>query len=176
MTICNCSTPLSLARDIFEAALTSSNYLDVHGWQFTPTSFAYLIKTLRGQGYIKSGVQSLQTTVPTDPQMHEFYVVLSKTAPICTVSDIDLLTKASAELRDIEISRDDEAVRLAPLNETIGHLRSEIARVEADNAAIVARLQADNAVASRAFKRTMRRQSRVFRRKMRQYWHPRRGE
>ena len=137
----------SLARDIFEAALTSSNYLDVHGWQFTPTSFAYLIKTLRGQGYIKSGVQSLQTTVPTDPQMHEFYVALSKTAPICTVSDIDLLKTASAELRDIDISRDDEAIRLAPLNETIDHLRSEIARVEADNAATVARLQAENAAA-----------------------------
>jgi predicted SAM-dependent methyltransferase len=155
------------ARDKYEEAQTTPDYLDTHGWQFTPTFFEYLIKTLRGLNFIKSGVQSLQTNVSTG--LHEFYVSLSMSAQTCLTSDLDLLRKAEREVRDIHVARIDaqreteellrlrsgaeretgelmrlhsEAERqteeLVRLRSEAERLRSESARFQSENAALKA--------------------------------------
>lgn len=53
-----------------------SEYLDVHGWVFTPASFELLILELWLLGVIDWEVESCQTTEP-----HEFVVLLRRAAP-----------------------------------------------------------------------------------------------
>ncbi|MER9352811.1 methyltransferase domain-containing protein [Mesorhizobium sp. M0514] len=96
------------ARTMFESAQASDNYHDAHGWQFTPTSFRYLIKKLRSLGYIKSGELAFHKHESPRPSMHEFYISLSKAAPALQKPDIDLLKETERELRESRISRDDK--------------------------------------------------------------------
>lgn len=93
------------AKKLFENVQTSADYTDAHGWQFTPSSFRYLVKKLRALGYIKSGEIAFRTNPAGKPNLHEFYITLSKSAPAQTESDVDLLKQAEQELRAIFVSR-----------------------------------------------------------------------
>ncbi|RUW93480.1 methyltransferase domain-containing protein [Mesorhizobium sp. M7A.F.Ca.US.010.02.1.1] len=96
------------AKMQFESAQASDDYHDAHGWQFTPTSFRYLVKKLRSLGYIKSGELAFHKHDSPRPGMHEFYISLSKAAPVLQKPDIDLLKETERELREIRTSRDDK--------------------------------------------------------------------
>jgi hypothetical protein len=93
------------AKKLFDNVQTSSDYTDAHGWQFTPSSFRYMIKKLRSLGYIKSGEVAFHTNPAGQPNLHEFYITLSKSAPALKESDVDLLKQTEQELRAIFVSR-----------------------------------------------------------------------
>ncbi len=95
-----------LARREFELAQQSDEYRDVHGWQFTPAHFQYFINTLRKTGYIESGVKSFRTNNHGSALKYEFYAILSKSAPPCTIPDIELLKAAERDLLVISPSGD----------------------------------------------------------------------
>lgn len=99
------SNDLSAAHGQFNRAQNSLEYIDIHAWRFTPSYFRYLIKTLRTLNYIQSGVAELITNDDDPVFRFEFYATLSKTAPRCEDSDIDLLKAAEEELRVIRGSR-----------------------------------------------------------------------
>ena len=92
-------------KDFFDSLQQNADYQDAHGWQFTPTSFRYLIKKLRSLDYIKSGELAFHTNPAGQPSLHEFYITLSKSAPALKKSDVDLLKEAEQELRDLFVSR-----------------------------------------------------------------------
>ncbi|MER9723808.1 MULTISPECIES: methyltransferase domain-containing protein [unclassified Mesorhizobium] len=93
------------AKQLFESSQTDAEYHDAHGWQFTPTSFRYLIKKLRSLGYIKSGELAFHTIDAGQPNLHEFYITLSKSASVLEATDVDLLKQAEQELRTVFVSR-----------------------------------------------------------------------
>jgi predicted SAM-dependent methyltransferase len=93
------------AKKLFDNVQTSSDYTDAHGWQFTPSSFRYMVNKLRSLGYIKSGEVAFRTNPAGQPNLHEFYITLSKSAPALKESDVDLLKQTEQELRAIFVSR-----------------------------------------------------------------------
>ncbi|MER8746766.1 methyltransferase domain-containing protein [Mesorhizobium sp. M1004] len=113
------------AKSLFESAQSSADYHDVHGWQFTPTSFRYLIKKLRSLGYIKSGEIAFHKNDSIQLHMHEFYISLSKTAPVLQETDIDLLKETERELHEISVSRQD-----LNLKHEVDALRRRVAAVD----------------------------------------------
>ncbi|MER9458976.1 MULTISPECIES: methyltransferase domain-containing protein [unclassified Mesorhizobium] len=99
------------AKDHFDKSQKNPNYQDAHGWQFTPTSFRYLVKKLRSLGYIKSGEMEFHTNPAGKPNLHEFYITLSKSAPVLTTSDVDLIKQAEQELRGLFVSPQEMVTR-----------------------------------------------------------------
>jgi predicted SAM-dependent methyltransferase len=93
------------AQDLFEVSQKDTEYRDIHGWQFTPTFFRYFIKTLRSLGYIESGETVFHKNDMLQLHLHEFYMSLSKSAPVLDIPDVDLIKVSEAELREIEITR-----------------------------------------------------------------------
>jgi predicted SAM-dependent methyltransferase len=91
----------ALAQGEFERLRNSDDYVDIHGWQFTPSSFRYLIKSLRELGYIQSGELAFKKNGPFVACAHEFYISLSKDAPGNQETDIGLLKAVEAELSEI---------------------------------------------------------------------------
>ncbi|ESW64760.1 methyltransferase domain-containing protein [Mesorhizobium sp. C277A] len=93
------------AKNMAEAVQVDRAYYDAHAWQFTPASFRFLVKKLRSLGYIKSGEIAFHKNEPSQLHLHEFYISLTKTAPVLEVSDVDLFKQAEAELREIAVDR-----------------------------------------------------------------------
>ncbi|BCM18238.1 class I SAM-dependent methyltransferase [Mesorhizobium sp. J8] len=91
------------ARQIFEMAQSTPDYHDAHAWQFTPSSFRFLVKKLRDLGYIKSGEAGFHKHAIGELGMHEFYVTLSKSAARLPVTDMALIKQAEAELREVRL-------------------------------------------------------------------------
>lgn len=91
------------AKNLFETSQTSTEYIDTHAWQFTPSYFRYFIKMLRSLGYIQLAEENFHKNEKLG--LHEFYVTLSKNAPMLETSDLELLRASEQELREIRISR-----------------------------------------------------------------------
>lgn len=100
---------VAAAHDAYQKHLVSNEYVDCHGWQFVPSSFLHLIKTLRSLGYIKSGQTHFSTNPYGKINRHEFYAVLEKDAPTCTIPDIDLFKQREREIREVYVSEQDVA-------------------------------------------------------------------
>jgi predicted SAM-dependent methyltransferase len=133
-----------LAKQTFENALESNAYHDAHGWQFTPTSFRFLIKQLRHLGYIRSGELAFHKHGPLEPGMHEFYISLSKGAPTLPDADIDLLKQIESELHEIDPGskvqnprKDDPLTETAAARQQLDAANQKIRQLEAMNAALV---------------------------------------
>jgi predicted SAM-dependent methyltransferase len=116
------------AKDFFDSAQKNADYQDAHGWQFTPTSFRYLIKKLRALDYIKSGELAFHRNGAMQINLHEFYITLSKCAPALKESDVDLLKEAEQELRDLFVNRHEMETknRVAELERDAAAARSQI--------------------------------------------------
>lgn len=118
------------AKNIFDTSQKDTDYHDIHGWQFTPTYFRYFIKTLRALGYIKSGEVTFHKNDDIQLHLHEFYITLSKSAPMLDIPDIDLLKKSEGELREIRLSREPHPLKAAldSKEQELGRLRDELVR------------------------------------------------
>lgn len=123
-------------RATYETVRASDDYVDVHGWQFTPSHFRYFIKTLRDIGYIGLGEQSFRRNSLADGiHLHEFYITLSKSAPDLTISALELLKESEREVREIQVSRDDAevwATSRAKLETELRDLRQKFSRARAE--------------------------------------------
>ncbi|UQE03282.1 methyltransferase domain-containing protein (plasmid) [Bradyrhizobium japonicum] len=115
------------AQDLFDLSQKDTEYNDIHAWQFTPTFFRYFIKTLRSLGYIKSGEVAFHKNDAIQLHLHEFYVSLSKTAPMLDIPDIDLIKTSEAELREIAVSR-----AAHPLESVVEAKDREILRLQSE--------------------------------------------
>lgn len=109
----------------YRKSMSSPEYIDCHGWQFTPHSFVYMLKTLRRVGAIHLGIEALHKHVPATCNFHEFYAVLSHSAPECGATDIDLQRMIERELRVVQV---DTAV--TPDAGDQGELMDRIAELE----------------------------------------------
>ncbi len=76
-------------------ARKSGDYIDVHAWQFTPSSFRLILKTLHELRLVNLGEASFFDTVGC-----EFMIGLSKAAPPPHASYLDLCHAIEAELAD----------------------------------------------------------------------------
>ena len=95
----------SSAKSLFEAIRGGdTSYHDAHAWRFTPASFRLLVKLLRDNGYIRSGVTEFHTNRAPANGLHEFYIGLSSSAPSSPESDLDLLRQVEAELREVSFA------------------------------------------------------------------------
>lgn len=125
----------------YEDVRKSSDYVDVHGWQFTPSHFRYFIKMLRNIGYIRLGERSFHRNTQADGiHLHEFYIALSRSAPDTALSALDLLKESEREIREIRVSRDDadiSAVSRGELEREVGVLQAELAAARADRNALL---------------------------------------
>lgn len=91
---------LTNSYELFKNSITNSTeYLDVHGWVFTPYSFLANIKELQGLSLMPFSLYDFATG-----NAHEFYVVLKK----CTnkKENIDLLDNYSREELHFNIRKD----------------------------------------------------------------------
>ncbi|MES0017234.1 methyltransferase domain-containing protein [Mesorhizobium sp. M0036] len=134
------------AKSHFDSIKDSTDYQDAHGWQFTPSSFRYMINKLRSLGYIKSGEISLHKN--NNEYMCEFYITLSKNAAPSQYSDIDMLKQTEQEIRDIYMNRDEmeKSNKLAALQRETATATS---RIEAANRQIEAANQQIQHLAAR---------------------------
>jgi SAM-dependent methyltransferase len=85
--------PFSLAKELFDRSIRSSEYFDFHAWTFTPSSFRLIVKELNEMSALDLRELRFQLT----PSI-EFYVVLSRSAPGCSLSRLALLQQINEEL------------------------------------------------------------------------------
>ncbi|NTG48956.1 methyltransferase domain-containing protein [Agrobacterium rhizogenes] len=102
------NSPQSALKE-FEIAQKVDEYIDIHAWRFTPSYFQYFIKTLRSLGFIQSGDTAVVVNDDSPIYRFEFYVTLSKSAPVNHVPDLDLLKSAEDELHEIRVSKEPNA-------------------------------------------------------------------
>ncbi|WP_313442241.1 methyltransferase domain-containing protein [Novosphingobium sp.] len=67
---------LNLSRDWFDRACHGIEYIDVHGWTFTPASFQLIIRDLNEMGILNLKIENL-----IQYGVLEFYVSLTREAP-----------------------------------------------------------------------------------------------
>ncbi len=83
------------AMEEFDTARTTRAYVDAHEWCFTPSSFRLLLRDFNELGLVELRESTFQTT----PRF-EFFVVLSRNGPGCTLDRLDLLKAVEAELAE----------------------------------------------------------------------------
>jgi SAM-dependent methyltransferase len=84
---------LSSAKSYYDKARSSAEYLDVHGWRFTPNSFRLIMRDLH-----EIGVLELKEKAFFQDGRFEFYIAFSKEASPCTTPRIELLKRIQREL------------------------------------------------------------------------------
>lgn len=134
------------ANALFQSSQSCEKYTDIHGWQFTPAYFRYFVKTLRSLNYFSVGEKDFHKNDSINLHLHEFYITLSKNAPVLDLSDVELLKESEKELREIEVSRNPHPLDVE-LNNARGEIdvlaaelnfcRSEIAALKMHNAALI---------------------------------------
>lgn len=88
--------PLAEAWAIMEQYQHSELFLDIHAWQFTPSSFRLIASDL-----FELGQMTLREQFFEDSNDREFFVALSGSGRGCPVSRIELAQRAVHELRAI---------------------------------------------------------------------------
>lgn len=84
-------------KPTFEALTGSNEFVDIHGWQFTPSSFRLLVNDLQGMGFMELREKSF-----VDGGGAEFYMTLSKDGSGCSVDRMSLLRNIGNELNAIK--------------------------------------------------------------------------
>ncbi|MEB2845941.1 class I SAM-dependent methyltransferase [Endobacterium cereale] len=126
------NSPMS-AHETFLEMSKSTQYVDVHAWRFTPASFRYAVKTLRALGCFRSGIAAIEENPNGSPYKFEFYIKLTKTAPLDEESDIALLKATFSDLEQITV-----AANSAP------QLQQEVADLSAKNEILRAAISKSN--------------------------------
>ncbi|ESS71597.1 hypothetical protein MGMO_94c00120 [Methyloglobulus morosus KoM1] len=80
------------ARDEWEMARTTTEYMDVHNWRFTPSSFRLILADLQ-----TLGLTGLSVAKEFDTVGCEFHVTLRKTTPAISSNRLELLNAASTD-------------------------------------------------------------------------------
>lgn len=93
--------PKAAYREMLDS-IASGDYIDMHGWTFTPSSFRYHLKALGELGLVGLREEVLQLT-----GAFEFYVVLTREAAPTTKTYLELLTAAASEQREFLLPGDD---------------------------------------------------------------------
>jgi len=88
---------LDKAKTIFENVRDTGAYMDVHAWQFTPSSFRLIISDLNDIGYLGLRENYFHPTID-----FEFYVTLSKASKGCAVTRDSLVKALLQESRNIQ--------------------------------------------------------------------------
>lgn len=81
---------LNQARDAWEMARTTNEYVDVHNWRFTPSSFRLILADLQ-----MLGLTGLSIAKEFDTTGCEFHVSLQKTLSNVPINRLELLNAAS---------------------------------------------------------------------------------
>jgi glycosyltransferase involved in cell wall biosynthesis len=79
------------ARNSWEMARTTTDYMDVHNWRFTPSSFRVIFADLQALG-----LTGLTVVKEFDTTGCEFHVTLRKTPPSMGIDRLELLNAANA--------------------------------------------------------------------------------
>lgn len=87
---------LEKARQMFEEIQQTGAFVDIHAWQFTPSSFRLILNDLNQMGYL-----SLREKFFHDTVNFEFYIILSKTGAGCPVDRQSLTQNIIKEIRSI---------------------------------------------------------------------------
>jgi len=83
------------ARNLWRRALANTDYVDVHAWQFTPTSFKLILHDLRALGLVR-----LVELASFDSVGHEFHISLGvRDAPLDAVNRTELMNQIMSEMR-----------------------------------------------------------------------------
>jgi hypothetical protein len=90
--------PLAHGKSLFECALASPDYIDVHAWQFTPSSFRLIIDDLHGAGCL-----GLRELAFHHGRGREFIAALSAAGPGPGLSRLDLAKRAIVESSQIRV-------------------------------------------------------------------------
>jgi hypothetical protein len=88
--------PLSQAKAIMELYQQGDMFLDIHAWQFTPSSFRLIVGDLFALELIELREQFFE-----DSNEREFFVAMSQQADGCQVSRIELAQRTILEQRAI---------------------------------------------------------------------------
>lgn len=82
------------ARAMHDASRNSPEYLDVHGWVFTPSSFRLIVHDLNALGYVR-----IDEVGFTDTRDCEFFIAYSNRAPMQVQDRLELAKQALHEQR-----------------------------------------------------------------------------
>jgi hypothetical protein len=105
---------LTAARDRYEFMRSSSNYVDVHAWRFTPSSFRLIVRDLCTIGELELREQAFQGSNVT-----EFYISLSRTGSGCPFERLALAKMIIAEQQEIILGPHDRAGLTVDFNERL---------------------------------------------------------
>jgi SAM-dependent methyltransferase len=109
------SGPLALFRQLedakafFEHYLQSGSYVDIHGWQFTPSSFRLILNDLA-----QIGATTLREQAFHDGQGSEFFTALCTQAAGCPVDRLQLAQQAIQEQQAMRMLADTPAMPQTP--------------------------------------------------------------
>lgn len=92
--------PLAEAGALFEALQREDTFLDIHAWQFTPSSFRLIMHDLAEIGKTGLREKSFHDTVG-----HEFFIAFSRSAPGCPVDRLTLAERTLREHGKIQVRR-----------------------------------------------------------------------
>lgn len=90
--------PFSDAKWITEGYQAGTMFLDIHAWQFTPSSFRLMARDLSDMQLLELKELSFETS-----EGNEFYIVLSRAAQGCPVNRMELSRQTLLEHRQIAI-------------------------------------------------------------------------
>lgn len=91
--------PLVDARSLFEHVRDSNVYLDIHSWQFTPSSFRLIISDLTDIGYVQLRERSFHANMGG-----EFMISLATTGDGPQIPRLTLAQNVIEELRAIQFA------------------------------------------------------------------------
>lgn len=83
-----------ISRDAISKSLTDI-YVDAHEWVFVPSSFYFIVSTLREAGFIDTGILDYQKTAG-----YEFFALLSQSAPLNSISVKDMVSAIQKDLTE----------------------------------------------------------------------------
>jgi SAM-dependent methyltransferase len=88
--------PLSDAKAILEQYRDSEMFIDIHAWQFTPSSFRLILSDLNALALTQLREKSFDGSSD-----NEFFMVLARSGEGCRISRMDLAQRSLAEQREI---------------------------------------------------------------------------
>ena len=88
----NLDQSLASAKSYYDKARSSAEYLDVHGWRFTPNSFRLIMRDL-----YELEVLEIKEKAFYEDGIFEFYIAFSKEAPGCGIPRLELLRRIQRE-------------------------------------------------------------------------------
>lgn len=89
---------LDNAKSAFDVFAESGQFVDIHGWQFTPSSFRQIVEDLFLIEKLKLRERSFLAT-----SSHEFFITLSLSGPGPKVDRISLAQRAISEQSEIRV-------------------------------------------------------------------------